>query len=213
MSEIVHTSMKQQVYDIIKKRILSQEYDLGDFLNIQTLSKEFSVSNTPIREALSMLCAEGLVISNANSKFRVVELNEQKLQELNETTFSFLSGAYISCYKSNRCQQLIHRLEKIFQKQQKAYDDGDRTILLKAAFTFDRCFVEVTENSKLISLFDDYSTLLLLAFRYNYQHTETSLKECLEEHRGLLEAVRELDHPKVIELLYQHYDKHFSERK
>ena len=56
MSELIRVSMRQQIYDIIKKRILSQEYDLGAPINIVALSKELSISNTPIREAVSMLC-------------------------------------------------------------------------------------------------------------------------------------------------------------
>ena len=48
-------SMRDQVYEIIKNRILSREYSLGEPINIVHLSKELGISNTPIREALSQL--------------------------------------------------------------------------------------------------------------------------------------------------------------
>ena len=71
MATIIKTSTKDQVYDIIKEKIFLQEYDLGDTINITALSSELGVSNTPIREALSKLEAEGLVTSSMSSKVRV----------------------------------------------------------------------------------------------------------------------------------------------
>ena len=51
MGELIRVSMKQQIYEIVKGRIMDQTYPLGLPVNIVSLSKEFGVSNTPIREA------------------------------------------------------------------------------------------------------------------------------------------------------------------
>jgi DNA-binding GntR family transcriptional regulator len=50
-----------QVYELLKERILDQLYAPGQKLNIDALVRELTVSSTPIREALSRLAAEGLV--------------------------------------------------------------------------------------------------------------------------------------------------------
>ena len=49
---IVKKSIKEQVYEEIRNRIITREYAPGSVLNISRLSEELGVSNSPIREAL-----------------------------------------------------------------------------------------------------------------------------------------------------------------
>lgn len=55
------TILLDQVYDVLKERILDRAVEPGHKLNIDALARELSVSSTPIREALGRLSAEGLV--------------------------------------------------------------------------------------------------------------------------------------------------------
>ena len=75
MSRLRKSSMKEQCHEIIRSKILRQGYELGEFINIVSLCNELSVSNTPIRQALSQLEAEGLVVTSLNSKARVVSFD------------------------------------------------------------------------------------------------------------------------------------------
>lgn len=201
--------MRQQIYEVIKHRILSQEYDLGDPINIVALSKELSTSNTPIREAISMLCAEGLVVSNVNSKFRVVEFTEEMMSELNETIYILLSGAFLSCYRSQKCSELYSLLAKAYEYQINSYIKEDQIKYIQSAIAFDRCFVEISNNSRLISVFDGLSDLLFLSIRYAYQHTHMGMSSNLNEHKALLDAVKAQEAEKVQTLLLNHFDKHY----
>jgi DNA-binding GntR family transcriptional regulator len=60
-TKIGRVVLGDQVYEAIKERILDQAYAPGEKLNIDRLVREFEVSSTPIREALTRLVAEGLV--------------------------------------------------------------------------------------------------------------------------------------------------------
>jgi len=51
-----------EVYDAILDRITSVEIEPGAHINVDTLARELGVSHTPVREALSRLEAEGLVL-------------------------------------------------------------------------------------------------------------------------------------------------------
>lgn len=207
MSTIVRTSMRQQIYDELKHRILTQKYDLGEPINLVSLSREFSISNTPIREAISMLNAEGLVVSNLNAQFRVVDFNETTMWELNETAYILLSGSYRMCCREKKHEQLANLLEQALDRQLNAeQDDFYHYIFL--AIDFDRCFVKISDNEKLLSFFNRLADLLYLSVRYAYQHNTAALEKNLEEHKKLLTAVRRQDAHQVDTLLYQHYDKH-----
>lgn len=207
MGELIRISVKQQIYDIVKARIIEQVYPMGAPVNIVTLSKEFGVSNTPIREALNILCAEGLLVSTLNTKFRVVEMNEAVTRELNEAIYVVLSGAYQCAVRSGKVTALPPMLEKAYAAQlacEKAQADTD---YIRTAIAFDRCFAEVAENEKLLTVFDNLSTLLFLSVRYSYYRSENAVEDNLNEHRMLLQAVRAGAHDQVLSTLLHHYSR------
>src|SRR4051794_29414531 len=55
-------ALTREVYDAILDRITSLEIAPGARINVDTLARELAVSQTPVREALSRLEAEGLVL-------------------------------------------------------------------------------------------------------------------------------------------------------
>lgn len=57
-------ALSDQVLQLVTERILDQVYAPGERLNIDALSREFNVSSSPIREALTRLSALGLVSSS-----------------------------------------------------------------------------------------------------------------------------------------------------
>lgn len=206
MGELIRVSIKDQIYEIVKERIIDQTYPMGAPVNIVSLSREFGVSNTPIREALNILCAEGLLVSTLNAKFRVIEMNEDVKRELNEAVYVVLSGAYQCACRSGKVSALPQLLEEAYRAQLACGQRAD-TEYIKRAIAFDRCFVQVAENDKLLSVFDNLSSLLFLSVRYTYYQSEHSVSENLSEHRIMLEAVRAGERDRVLHTLLRHYSR------
>ncbi len=205
MDTVSKVSMREQVYNIIKDRILSQQYDLGSPINITSLSKELSISNTPIREALTMLQAENLVTSTLNSKFHVVELTDELLGELNQACAVMLIGAYQYCRITNQIQPLLDMLQDAYETQRKALSSEGGNEYIRAAINFDRCFLAVLNNQRLLDEFDGLSNLLLLSVRYVYQKDPAEKEEKIEQHGKILDAVRADDPSQVQDLIRVHY--------
>ncbi|PXV84907.1 DNA-binding GntR family transcriptional regulator [Lachnotalea glycerini] len=61
MNSTLNTNLKNQVYSIIKSKLINCEYPPGSILTEANLSKELNFSRTPIREAISILEVENLV--------------------------------------------------------------------------------------------------------------------------------------------------------
>jgi len=78
---IERVALGDQVYEVLKERVLDQDYAPGQKLNIDRLVRELSVSSTPIREALSRLSAEGLVQAAPFLGFTVAPLPDRKFYE------------------------------------------------------------------------------------------------------------------------------------
>lgn len=207
MGELIRISVKQQIYEIVKERIIDQVYPMGAPVNIVSLSKEFGVSNTPIREALNILCAEGLLVSTLNAKFRVVEMSEAVTRELNEALYVVLSGAYQCAVRSGKAAALPRLLEVAYEAQLSFEKSEADTEYIRRAIAFDRCFVEVAENEKLLTVFDNLSTLLFLSVRYSYYRSKNAVEDNLSEHRTLLQAVCAGNHDQVLQTLLHHYSR------
>jgi DNA-binding GntR family transcriptional regulator len=61
----------EDLYQTIRDHIINGQYHPGFKLSQQTLATELKVSRTPLREALSRLAAEGLVVGEANRGMEV----------------------------------------------------------------------------------------------------------------------------------------------
>jgi DNA-binding GntR family transcriptional regulator len=72
--KIERVVLGDQVYEVLKERILDQAYEPGEKINVDALARELTVSSTPIREALSRLAAEGLVSAAPFVGFAVAPL-------------------------------------------------------------------------------------------------------------------------------------------
>lgn len=68
---IARIVLAEQVTSLLAERILDRVYEPGQRLNIDALSREFEVSSSPIREALTRLAAMGLVTSTSFAGFSV----------------------------------------------------------------------------------------------------------------------------------------------
>ncbi len=210
MAIIQRKSMKDQVYELIRQRIYAQHYLPGEEIKILSLSNELGVSNTPIREALNVLAAEGLLSTSMNNKFRVVELNEEMNVELNETIKVLLTGGYLTAHKDGRDAGLEEMLKERFRRQKEILKTGDDHEYLLSTISFDKSFVEITGNKKLIKMFDDNSYLFYLFIRHTIWKEEGNREKALSEHEQLIKAVSANDPKLVTELLEKHYDKPFD---
>ena len=210
MASIQRSSMKDQVYELIKGRIYSQYYKSGEEIKILTLSKELGVSNTPIREALTMLVAEGLLTTSLNNKFRVIELNDEEMGEFNEMIRILLVGGYREAHRDGRDRGLGEMLRDAYEKQVQVLEAGDEQAYIEKAIAFDGCFVQVTGNERLINIYENASYLFYLFVRHTYWKELDNREKKLAEHRVLIDAVEKGDGPLVERLLEEHYDEHYN---
>jgi DNA-binding GntR family transcriptional regulator len=74
-----------EVYQRLREAILDGTLAGGDVLNQVQLSRRFGVSRTPVREALRMLQAEGLVESQYQQRMRVTAVTPQEVDAVYAT--------------------------------------------------------------------------------------------------------------------------------
>ena len=208
--ELIQLSIREQMYDIVKDRIINNVYKGGETLNIATLCKEFGISNTPIREALFALEKEGFLISNFNYKYQVFQLTTENMEMINQALAVLLCGAYRCVMEHQQCEHLVQLLSAAIETQ-KGIKKENLKDYINASIAFDKCFVEATGNSHLVKMFDIQTGFMILSVRYTYGTSQYSIDENLLEHERILEAVQNKDIEKVVQLIKMHYEKDYKD--
>lgn len=201
-------SIKEQIYQIIKGKILNQDYSLGEKISILSLSEELNVSNTPIREALSMLESEGLVIFKKNAGPSVININEKIFKEVSETISMLVLGAYEMCVAKNKIPQLLVRMKSVLQKQMEMSKDSSSDMdYARSALSFDISVLTILENPTMDKLYMKIFNVYYLTVLYEHQHFELDRMASIKEHMAIMKAVVERDHETVRRLIKDHFKK------
>lgn len=200
-------SITDQVYEIIKTQILNQTYGLGSKLNINKLANELNVSNTPIREAIYKLEKDGLTMINPNSCPRVVDMDENRFNEIVETTLVLLIGGYKLCLLKNKIPKLINLMEENLQQQKNIIDSGSEQEYAKASISYEECILLALDNSKLCSVYDTLFDLLFLAVLYDHKNSKIDRHASIEDHEKILSALKQNNKEEFVALLRKHYSR------
>lgn len=204
---ILKKDTKDLVYEYIKEKILKLEYNSGDIINITHLTNELNVSNTPIREAISMLQSEGLIVASG-TKYRVVTFTEENLSDLNEACLVLITGAFRICAEKNLLDTLAKKLRHILDEQIASATTACEYEYTSASVSFDRCFIETCQNKCLLNIFNTQANLLSLSTSYS---NALFRQNSINQHKEILEAVEDKNIAKTVQLLSVHYDKHLQD--
>jgi len=201
------TSIRDQVYSLIKERILTREYALESKLNISALAQEAGVSNTPVREALSMLHKEGLVDFCANTGYQVFSLGDGDIAALEDTMAILMMGGYEMFRFRGDTDSLAGILEKKLERQKKARRGGNLMEIAYAAIDFDSAFFNSLENAAISGFYQNLLERMVMVICYAYRSDAADLDRAFEEHVGIIEAIRADDPNLVNRLIAGHYHR------
>jgi DNA-binding GntR family transcriptional regulator len=108
----------EEVHQRIRENIINGKYHPGFRLSQQALATELKVSRTPLREALSRLAAEGLVVGEANRGMEVAPVSNEHAEQsyalrlLIETPIVETIVADITEREIDRMQKLLTQMEQ-----------------------------------------------------------------------------------------------------
>lgn len=200
-------TLRDQAYKLIRNQIVTRELPLGSHLSVADLSRDLGISNSPIREAISRLENEGLVINHPNSGFHVLTFDDKLVGELNETFIITMSGCYQMCCEDGREQELAELLQRRLDQQAGQYN-GELTFeYVQTTINFDKGFVDICNNDMLSSIMESRFYLLALSAFYLYQDEKESYINNFREHQGILEKVKTGDRDEVFKALRFHLTK------
>lgn len=77
------STLRTHLVRTLRQQIMSGRYRPGDRLNESQIAREFNISRIPVREALSQLQEQGLVMNHERRGMFVMQLSEDEVQQIN----------------------------------------------------------------------------------------------------------------------------------
>ncbi len=193
--------LKNVVADKIREMILSMEFKPGDMIRQEALSEQIGVSRMPIREALNVLEAEGLV---ANIPYKGTVVTGISLDDIKEVCLirCNLEGLAIRTAVFNLTEPDFAYMEKNLDLIREM---GDSVELNRVHYHREFHFT-IYEAARLPRLLTMIKNLWTCSERIRRIGSYSSKRrpQAMTEHRGILAACRERNPQKAEALLCKH---------
>jgi DNA-binding GntR family transcriptional regulator len=201
-SKISTKALYQEVAERLRERIYSQDLQPGMPIDEQKLAKYYGISRTPMREALKVLHAEGLVTLEPRRGCSVTELTEQDIDEL-FPLMALLEGrcAFEAARKAS--DDDIKQLEDIQVKLEKYGMAKDVDRYFEQNCIFHELVEKLAQNSWLERTINDLRKFLKL-MRGRQLHLPGRLEKSLKEHRLLMAAFKNHNPSAAEKIMYDH---------
>ncbi|MDQ0634174.1 DNA-binding GntR family transcriptional regulator [Arthrobacter pascens] len=145
--------LTDDVYKTVRNHLLAGRFKPGSWLNLDQLARQLNVSNTPIRQALGRLEAEGLVTKLPYRGFAVANALDMETVEdiyfgrnLLEPTLASLAAQKASPDELDELGRLLQRIDVIVARDPADWADGHVKACLEADETFHRTISRMGGN-------------------------------------------------------------------
>lgn len=211
MSQFVvkKTTLKEQVYDYLKNRIIMGQIAPGERLIEEKISDTLKVSRSPIREAVRMLEKDGLLDVNVTGGVTVVNPSTEDYRNLYEIRVEMESlAAYYAAQR--RSHDEVTLMGSYIKAMKKEADANNLKELLDVNFKFHESIVYASRNPFLETM-----TLQLRGVNSFYrkailERNPGYTRDALEDHEEIFQAIVDQDQDNARELMRQHIEHDYQ---
>lgn len=203
MAVIYFRTLRENVVEAIRNKIINQELKPGEHIVEMDLAEEFKTSRGPIREALRQLEHEGLIEYTRNVGCAVKEISLQESFEiyLVRANYEILAVKYMG---GKVPPETIANMEKVLQKM-KLLD----TEYYEQVYQYDNELhselVKMTKLGYLYKLWSDLNYGNIITGYNNAQDKERVVKRQYTVHKEIVDACCTGDSAKICKVVSEHY--------
>jgi DNA-binding GntR family transcriptional regulator len=200
----------EQVYEILRGELLNGALHPSQKLKMVELTVRFGVSQSVVREALTRLTEQGLLVATPQRGFRVRDLSIEDIAELTESRVQIESLALRLAIERGDLQwetgilAAHHRLERTPVIRDDGTVSEDWTLQHR---DFHQALLTGCGNRRLESVATALRDSAELYRRWYWVLTDDHQRDLAREHRQLRELTLARDADGAIEVLTEHIDR------
>jgi DNA-binding GntR family transcriptional regulator len=195
-------ALYQDVAERLRQQIFARQLEPGSWIDEQKLCLDYGISRTPLREALKVLAAEGLVTMKLRRGAYVTEMSADDVAQvyhvlaLLESDAAAQVAAHADAEARGRLQALHLRLEKQVRQ---------RDAFFAANEAFHIALLEAAGNRWAMQAALDLRKVMKLN-RHHSLFKQGRLADSLAEHRALMAAIEARDATLARRLMQAHFE-------
>jgi DNA-binding GntR family transcriptional regulator len=199
-------ALYEEVAELLRQRIFSRELEPGSWIDELKIAEAYGISRTPLREALKVLAAEGLVTMKVRRGAYVTEVSERDLTDVYHL-LSLLESDAAGVVASTATPADITELQALHQELEAAAmpEQQDRERFFEVNERFHMRLLEIANNRWRNQMVADLRKVMKLN-RHNSLLKSGRITESLNEHRALMAALTAQD----VVLSTQRMQEHFA---
>jgi DNA-binding GntR family transcriptional regulator len=204
MAPIVRQSLHDAVLAQLRKRVVEAYWPAGSVIPEALVCQELDVSRTPVREALKVLAAEGLVELLPRSGARVKLLSPTEVRELFETIAILEAAAgRAACERASDAE--IESIRALHQELLAAHGADDRAGYFDANKRIHLAIARASGNEVLANMHQQLMTRMQRV-RFACSREDNEWARSIHEHDDIFDALSRRDGTRLAELIMLHMD-------
>jgi DNA-binding GntR family transcriptional regulator len=177
----------EEVADLIREKIFTHELTPGSWIDEKSLTTQFGISRTPLREAIKVLASEGLITMKIRRGAYVTEVEKDEIAQIFHV-IALLEGNACKTVANNATEQQLETLDGIHLRLEKAAADRDIDRFFELNQEFHDKIQEISGNRWMHKVITDLRQVLKLQ-RRNSLTKLGRIEQSLQEHRQILSAI------------------------
>ncbi|MBP7566529.1 MAG: GntR family transcriptional regulator [Burkholderiaceae bacterium] len=192
----------EEVAELLRQRIFRRDLEPGSWIDELKLAQEYGISRTPLREAIKVLAAEGLVTMKVRRGAYVTEVSQRDLAEVYHLLSLLESdAARVAATRATPAQ--LAELASLHAELETA--TGDRERFFEVNERFHMKLLEVADNRWRNQMVADLRKVMKLN-RHNSLLKSGRVAESLAEHRAIMQALTARDAEGAATRMQEHFD-------
>ena len=192
LSLVPARSLADQVADTIVEGIAAGAIAQGQRILEVDLASQLQVSRVPVREALKILQAQGIVVSRPHYGVRVACYDEEKIVQIYEVRCNLEKIAIRdACKRRHAMPALLAKLDVIIDKMESALTRADFIGVSKADLEFHHEICRASGNEIVLVLWEALSRHLLIVFEQELLG-DAEQSSIVDHHRALRNGLERL---------------------
>ena len=198
-------ALYEEVAELLRQRIFKRELEPGSWIDELKIAEAYGISRTPLREALKVLAAEGLVTMKVRRGAYVTEVSERDLFDVYHL-LSLLESDAAGVVAMNATDSQIQELQQLHSELEAAAKPAkqDRTLFFEINERFHMRLLEIANNRWRDQMVADLRKVMKLN-RHNSLLKSGRIEESLCEHRAVMAAISARDATLTVQRMQEHF--------
>jgi DNA-binding GntR family transcriptional regulator len=198
-------ALYEEVAELLRQRIFSRELEPGSWIDELKLADEYGISRTPLREALKVLAAEGLVTMKVRRGAYVTEVSEKDLADVYHL-LSLLESDAAGVVAEHASAADLAELDALHADLEAAAAPGhvNRENFFAINERFHMRLLAIANNRWRDQMVADLRKVMKLN-RHNSLLKSGRIGESLKEHRAIMAAIKSRDPAGAMARMQQHF--------